>query len=158
MNAAQEDDGINYFCVGFTMSATCPRDRQIIVYLSLAANAKAKLTALHGDPVKVRKIMNETQQQPLRRYSVGSLIPGTIIPRVVGTILDADKEIQRQFFFIVNELFSDGGQLPVEYQHQNKDEVFFHYLYSFKNLHVSFIGCKHKKSCAGVQIEIDAQH
>jgi hypothetical protein len=124
MNASQTEDGVLYFCLGFSMSSTSSRDRQIIVLLSLAFDAKEKLTALHKDAGKVRSIMADVQNEPLRRYSIGALIPSKIIPRVVGTISTASTSVQRQFFETVKALFSPAGQLPVEYRFGNKEQVF----------------------------------
>lgn len=124
LNASQTDDGVLYFCVGFAISTTCKRDRHVIVYASLAPDARRKLAELHA-PGKVQKLMRAVQQSPLRRYSLGSIIPGTVVPRVVGTILEAEATTQQEFFDAVETLFSPGGQLPREFHLENKDQVLY---------------------------------
>jgi hypothetical protein len=154
MNAAQEEDGVLYFCVGFAMSATCMRDRWAIVFLCLARNAKEKLTAIHKDQAKATAIMSAVQREPIRRYSIGTLIPGAIVPRVLGTILEASAETQRQFFGAVKQLFSPGGHLPAEYHHQNKDEVFNLLPLFFVNFSPA---CSDQESCGGLQMQRNVQ-
>jgi hypothetical protein len=123
LNASQTEDGIHYFCVGFALSTTCQRERHAIAFLCLAPGAKEKLTALHKDPEKVKKLMTDVQRSPLRRYPLCSLIPGTIVPRVVGSLLDAPETTQHQFFAAVTHLFSPEGQLPSEYHFESKSQV-----------------------------------
>jgi hypothetical protein len=133
LNASQTEDGIHYFCVGFAISPTCLRERHAIAFLSLAPGAKEKLTALHKDPQKVQKLMADVQRSPLRRYPLSTLIPGTIVPRVVGTILDAPETTRRQFFAAVTHLFSPEGQLPSEYHLETKSQVCFFSSYHHHN-------------------------
>ncbi len=52
------------------------------------------------------------------------VVPGSFIPRVVGTIFDTDPETRLEFFGCVSELFSGGGQLPIEYHLESKEMVF----------------------------------
>ena len=49
-------------------------------------------------------------------YQISSMIPGTIVPRVVGTILDADQGTQELFFKSVTSIFSPGATLPFNYK------------------------------------------
>ena len=122
INAALTEDGIHYFCAGFTISTTCNRDRHMIVFVTLAPDAEKKLAALHP-PGNVQRLMTAVRQTPFRRYSLSTLIPGTVVPRVVGTILDADTSTQQQFFNSVDALFSPGGQLPDEFHIRNREQV-----------------------------------
>jgi hypothetical protein len=124
LNASELQDGIHYFCIGFTISITCNRDRFVIVLATLAPDAEKKLAALHP-PGNVKKLIAAVQQTPLRRYSLSTLIPGKVLPRVVGTIKDADPTTQQLFYSSVESLFSPGGQLPTEFHIRNKDEVLF---------------------------------
>jgi hypothetical protein len=128
LNASQTVDGMLYFCVGFSVSSTCQRIRHAIVYLTLDPDAEERLTWLHHDSVKVQRLMADIQKYPLRRFTLGSLIPGMIVPRVVGTILEADESTQLGFFKAVESLFKAGGQLPSEYTHESKAQV---HLFSF---------------------------
>ena len=134
LNASQTEDGIHYFCVGFALSTTCQRERHAIAFLSLDTGAEEKLTALHKDPHKVKKLMTDVQRSPLRRYPLCSLIPGTIVPRVVGSILDAPETTQRQFYATVTHLFSPEGQLPSEYHFESKSQVCFPFIISSSSL------------------------
>jgi hypothetical protein len=128
LNASQTEDGVLYFCVGFSVSSTCQRIRHAIVYLTLDPDAEERLTWLHHDSVKVQRLMADIEKYPLRRFTLGTLIPGMIIPRVVGTILEADESTQLGFFKAVESLFKAGGQLPSEYTHESKAQV---HLFSF---------------------------
>ncbi len=123
LNASQSEDGVLYFCIGYSISTTCSRDRHIIAFLVLHPDAQELLSALFQDPVKVRKRIADIQNYPLRRYSLGAIIPGSIVPRVVGTILEHNESTQRKFFEAVSVLFNPGGELPIEYHLESKAQV-----------------------------------
>ncbi len=103
MEALNEDDGIVYYCGGYITSSDCPRLRFMVAYLVLSSTAKEKLPT---------KTMQSIISFPLRLFHISSIIPGTIIPRVVGTILDADHETQGLFFDAVSSLFTVGATFP----------------------------------------------
>jgi hypothetical protein len=73
---------------------------------------------------------------------------------VVGTILEAPEDTQRNFFTAVKELFSEGGQLPAEYHHQNKDAVIS---FSYSYLHHFFPACRYQESCRELQVQTDSR-
>jgi hypothetical protein len=107
VNASQDDDGIVYYCAGYASRVDCQRLRYIIMYLVLSTTAEEKLSA---------KVIKEVYSTPLRTYQISSIIPGTIVPRVVGTILDADQGTQELFFKSVTSIFSPGATLPFNYK------------------------------------------
>ena len=123
MNALHENDPIRFFCIGFTTSNTCAREKSCLTYIALNSNAESILTSSFG-PTTARQIMAETKTAPIRRYLLGEVVPGSFVPRVVGTIFDTDPETRLKFFGCVSELFSPGGQLPIDYHLESKEMVF----------------------------------
>ncbi len=103
MEAFNEDDGIVYYCGGYITSIDCVRLRFMVAYLVLSSTAKEQLPS---------KTMQSVLSFPLRLFHISSIIPGTIVPRVVGTILDADLETQGHFFKSVSTLFTVGATFP----------------------------------------------
>ena len=103
MEAFNEDDGIVYYCGGYITSIDCVRLRFMVAYLVLSSTAKEQLPS---------KTMQSVLSFPLRLFHISSIIPGTIVPRVVGTILDADNGTQGQFFESVSSLFTVGATFP----------------------------------------------
>jgi hypothetical protein len=125
LNASQTEDGILYFCIGFSISSSCQRDRHAILYLDLAPDAAESLLWLHHDTIKVEKLMAFIKANPVRRFPLGNIIPGSIIPRVVGTIMEAESRVQEGFFEAVTRLFYANGELPIEYTLENKLQVMY---------------------------------
>jgi hypothetical protein len=101
------------------------RDRNILVYVTLAVGGKKMLLNVHKNAATVQALIDEVQSTPLRSYSWGTVIPGSIVPHVVGTILEAGQETQELFFDAVKVLFSQGGVLPLKYYMENKKEVIY---------------------------------
>jgi hypothetical protein len=79
----------------------------MIAYLVLSSTAKEKLSA---------KTIQEIHTTPMRMYHISAVIPGTILPRVVGNILQADPSTRSNFFDAVTSLFSVGAKLPFYYK------------------------------------------
>jgi len=125
LNASRPRDGLNYYFIGVTISTSCMRDRNILVYVTLAVGGKKMLMNVHKNAATVQALIDEVQSTPLRSYSWGTVIPGSIVPHVVGTILEAGQETQELFFDAVKVLFSQGGVLPLKYYMENKKEVIY---------------------------------
>ena len=125
LNASKPNDGLNYYCVGVSFSKACSRERNILVFVALAIGGEKMLMNVHRTTAKVKTIIAEVRSTPLRSYSWGTVIPGSIVPHVVGNILEAEKETQDAFFEAVQTLFSAGGMLPSKYYIQSKEEVLF---------------------------------
>jgi hypothetical protein len=123
MNASETNDGLLYFCIGFSISTTCQRDRHAIVYLDLAPDAAESLEWIHHSEEKVKKIIADVKAYPIRRFNLGTIVPGVIVPRVVGTIGEAGISIQEGFYAAVNTLFYKNGTLPTEYTLHSKLQV-----------------------------------
>jgi hypothetical protein len=125
-DASIEDDGIVYYCVGFTSKINCQRLRFMIAYLALSSTADKKLSA---------KTIHEIQTTPIRMFHISAVIPGTILPRVVGNILQADPGTRSNFFDAVTSLFSVGAKLPFYYKVDKHEKdvcllIFLHHAYA----------------------------
>ena len=101
-----------YYCVGFTISSTCAREHAV-VFATLAPDAEVKLMALLKSRAKVAEAVNRSWNRPFAGIH-STLIPGIVVPTVVGTILDAEEGTKSQFFDAVTQLFSPEGDLPKE--------------------------------------------
>ena len=102
---------------------------QSFTWILLRTPPKALKQWIHHSEEKVKKIIADVKAYPIRRFNLGTIVPGVIVPRVVGTIGEAGISIQEGFYAAVNTLFYKNGTLPTEYTLHSKLQVLVYYLH-----------------------------